>query len=669
MFAAPKLTALITVFCFIFSAGAQKIVTFSSPDGNIRFVFRLAGNAATYSVYYKGARLIEPSSLSLSFLQTGDFSKDLILHQPIRRNGEDNYSLLVGKTKFVHDQYREMELPLEERSGHRRRINVLVRIFNDGLAFRYVFPQQAGWESFQLASENTTIRCNGDPILLASFLPNFTSSHEGRYTRLPISRVVSDTLMDMPVLLEYPGKVYMAITEAQLLDYAGMYLVKQDGVLKSKLSPLPDQPGICVKANLPHRSPWRVLLISDRAGALLESNILTSLNEPCALPDTSWIRPGKTDFHWWNGDITPDTTFSPGVNFETNQYYIDFCSRNKIDYHTVIGYGGTAWYKNDGISYAPGPHSDVTTPVPGLDMKAICDYAREKGVGIRVWVHWQALYPNIDKAFDQFQRWGLKGMMVDFMDRDDQEIVNIQTEILQKAAGHHLHIQFHGAYKPTGLSRTYPNELTREGTLNYENDKWGNPITPDDDINVVFTRLLAGPTDYHLGGFRAVPPSAYKAQYTRPLVLGTRCHMLAMYVVLESYLPMVCDYPAAYEGQPGFDFIKAIPGTWDQTLVPVAAPGQSVTITRRKGTDWFVGTINNGTARTVTIPLSFLPPGQYEATIYSDSEEAAAKPNELNRQTRTVSSTDTISARLASGGGQAVLLKKMGPPASPPATP
>ncbi len=662
MFVAQKLTALIIAFCFIFSATAQKSINLSSPDGNIRFVFRLTDSAAIYSVYYKGARLIDPSSLGLTFRQTGDFGKALILHKPILRKGEDNYNLLVGKTRFVHDQYREMELPLEERYGYRRRINVLVRIFNDGLAFRYIFPQQGSWKSYQLNSENTSFHCSGDPILLASFLPGFTSSHEGRYTRLPISRVVSDTLMDMPVLLEYPNKIYMAVTEAQLLDYAGMYLVKHDGVLKSRLSPLPDRSGICVKAALPHHSPWRVLLISDRPGALLESNILTSLNEPCAIADTSWIRPGKTDFHWWNGDIIPDTSFPPGINFETNQYYIDFCSRNKIDYHTVIGYGGMAWYKNDGISYAPGAHSDVTIPVAGLDMKAICDYAREKGVGIRVWVHWQALYPNIDNAFDQFQRWGLKGMMVDFMDRDDQEMVNIQTEILQKAARHHLHIQFHGAYKPTGLSRTYPNEFTREGTLNYENDKWGNPITSDDDINVVFTRLLAGPTDYHLGGFRAVPLSAYKAQYTRPLVLGTRCHMLAMYVVLESYLPMVCDYPAAYEGQPGFDFIKAIPGTWDQTFVPVAAPGQWVTVTRRKGMDWFVGTINNGTARTVTIPLSFLPPGQYEATLYSDAEEASAKPNELTRETRIVSATDVLPVRLASGGGQAVLLKKMGPP-------
>jgi alpha-glucosidase len=247
-------------------------------------------------------------------------------------------------------------------------------------------------------------------------------------------------------------------------------------------------------------------------------------------------------------------------------------------------------------------------------------------------------------------------MMVDFMDRDDQEMVNIQTEILQKAALHHLHIQFHGAYKPTGLSRTYPNEFTREGTLNYENDKWGNPITPEDDINVVFTRLLAGPTDYHLGGFRAVIPAEYRAQFTRPLVLGTRCHMLAMYVILESYLGMVCDYPAAYEGQPGFDFIKAVPTTWDETKVPAAMPGGWVTVARRKGEEWYVGTINNSISRQVTIPLNFLAPGPYQVTMYRDADDAATLPNHLAVETRTVVASDSLTVTLAPGGGVAIRL-------------
>ncbi|GGB05043.1 alpha-glucosidase [Puia dinghuensis] len=658
-------------------------LTLTSPDGNIRVVFRPTDSFPCYSVWYKGVPVVDSSPLDLIFKEPGNtppasfFGRGLLIH-PVYREGADSYTLPVGRNSTVSDRYTEYSISITEPRNRHRRLILVIRAYNDGVAFRWVFPKQPNWNSYQLLAENSGFRLTGDPLLQASFLPGYTTSHEGRYTRLPLSKVKGDTLMDMPVFLELPGHselpgrgepttgsnqqaaaIYMAITEANLTDYAGMYLIKHNGILKSDLSPLPDGDGIRVKAILPHRTPWRVLFVGSRPGAFLESNLLTDLNDPCAIKDLSWLKPGKTDFHWWNGDIVPDTTFSPGINFETNQYYIDFCARNGIAYHTVIGYGGIAWYTNDGVSYSPGPHSDVTRPIPGLDMKKLCDYAASKGVGIRVWVHWQVLYRHLDKAFDQFEKWGLKGMMVDFMDRDDQQMVNIQTEILRKAAAHHLHIQFHGAYKPTGLIRTWPNELTREGTLNYENDKWDNPITPDDDLNVVFTRLLAGATDYHLGGFRAVPPSEYKAQYTRPLVLGTRCHMLAMYVVLESYLPMVCDYPAAYEGQDGFDFIKAVPSTWDETRVPAAIPGNWVAIARRKGDDWYVGTINGPTTSTVSIPLRFLQPGRYEATLYSDAPDAATQPNHLIRSTRIVQSTDTLQAGLAAGGGQAIKLRRL----------
>jgi alpha-glucosidase len=647
-------------------------VEVSSPDGQIRFVFRFTDSLPEYSVVYRGIPLIERSPLSLRFLESGMFGPGLVHGRAIIKEGEDNYPLVVGKTKSVHDFYREAEIPLEERAGRRRKVDFVVRVFNDGLAFRYQFPNQAGWGSYSLIDENTSFRCAGDPTVLASFLPDFTSSHEGLYTNLPLSKVKEDSLMDMPVLLTFPNHIYVAITEARLVDYAGMYLIWHHGVLKSELSPLPGEPSgaigdlevgrqtaIRVKAVLPHQTPWRVMLLGTRAGALVESNIITDLNDGCAIKDVSWIRPGKTDFHWWNGDVVADTGFQPGINFETNQYYIDFCARNGIDYHTVIGYGGIAWYTNDGVSYDAGPHADPTRPIPGLDMKQICDYAKSKGVGIRVWVHWRALWPRVDSAFAQFERWGIQGMMVDFLNRDDQEMVNIQTAILQKAAAHHLHIQFHGAYKPTGLSRTYPNEFTREGTLNYENDKWGVPITPDDDLNVVFTRLLAGPTDYHLGGFRAVTRAGYLAHFTRPFVLGTRCHMLAMYVVLESYLGMVCDYPEAYEGQEGFDFLRAVPTTWDETRVPVANPGEQVTVARRKGDEWWVGTINSGVGREVALRLDWLPAGRYEATIYGDAPDAGQNPNHLVRESRTVNRGDSVALRLAPGGGQVMRLKKL----------
>ncbi len=637
---------------------AQKTIKLSSPDGRIQYSFRLKDKTPAYSVSFRNKPIIADAELSLSFLENGVFKNNLKVLTPVSREGEEIYELVVGRAKTIRHPYRELMIPLQEINTPFRKINLLIRAFNEGLAFRYEFPEQQNWSSYSLTDENSSFKFTGNPKVLTLFLPGFTTSHEGEYSSLLLSEVKEDTLMDMPALFEFPDQTYVAITEAALVDYAGMYLSKRNGVLTSKLSPLPSQPEVKVKATLPHRSPWRVIMISDRVGSFIESNILTSLNEPSKIKDVSWIKPGKTTFPWWNGSIIPDTNFAPGNNFENNQYYIDFCARNGLEYHSVVESCGHEWYTNDGGGYQPGPNADVTKPVPGIDMQQICDYAKNKGVAIRVWVHWKALYPKLDTAFAVFEKWGLTGMMVDFMDRDDQEMTRIKEEILIKAAKHKLHIQFHGVEKPTGLSRTWPNEFTREGTLNYEVNKWDKRITPDHDLNIVFTRMIAGPTDYHLGGFRAVPDSLFKVQYTRPLMLGTRCHMLAMYVVLESYLGMVCDYPSAYEGQPGFEFIKEVPTTWDETKVPDAKLGEYIIVARKKDNAWFVGAITNSKAKQIAIPLSFLNEGEYVADIYTDAEDTRKHPDHLVKYSRSVNKTDTLSIKLAAGGGAVLHIRK-----------
>ncbi|MDB5279641.1 MAG: glycoside hydrolase [Ferruginibacter sp.] len=635
---------------------AQKKVSIESPDNKIQFTFSAVSGRPEYAIQYQKTILINHSSIGLTFIDNDFFGYNIKTGHVLITGGTDDYVLPEGKTSKVYDHYSEALIPMLERAGKMRTVNLRVRVFNDGVGFRYEFPQQKNWNNYMLTDEHTSFRLSGNPTSRVAFLENFTTSHEHRYNLMPLNAIANDTLMDMPALFEFPGNIFMGITEANLVDYAGMSLIKRNGILFSQLSPLPGQKVIKVKAILPHHTPWRVMMISDRVGALIESNILTNLSEPCKIQDLGWLHPGKASFHWWNGDVLPDTSFEAGVNFNFNKYYIDFCARNHIEFHTIIGNRGVAWYQNDGIEYQPGPNTDVTKPRPGLDIQALCDYAKTKGVGIRFWVHWQALYPKLDTAFALFQKWGITGMMVDFLDRDDQEMVNIQEEILQKAAAHHLEIQFHGAFKPTGLSRTYPNESTREGTLNYENDKWGNLITPDDDIEIPFTRLLAGPTDYHLGGFRAMPSTNFKTQVTRPHVLGTRCHMLAMYVILENHLSMVCDYPEAYEGADGFDFIRDVPTVWDSTVVPGAATGQWVAIARRKGTDWYIGTITNSTSRTITIPLNFLAAGKYNATIYKDGPNAVNNPNFLIIENKFVTASDKLEFNLPSGGGAVIKL-------------
>ena len=632
---------------------AQKEIRLTSPDNNIVFTLKLDQGLPAYSIAYQKNLIIKNSTLNLVFEDKSILKKTGNNQSPVFTEVNENYELIVGKVKKVNSHYKQMVISLNSITNYK--VNLEVRAFNDGIAFRYVLPKQ-NKTSFTLLDEQTQFKFSGDPIVKALQLPNFTSSHEGLYTTMPLSKMKEDTLMDMPALFQFPN-TFVAITEAALLDYAGMYLVKHNGNISESLSPLPDQTKIKVKASLPHTSPWRVILISDRVGALIESNIITSLNEPTKIKDWSWLHPGTTTFPWWNGTIIPDS-IKGGNNFETNKYYIDFCAANHITSHTIVEYGGHEWYTNDGEGYQPGNNVDITKPVAELDIQKVCDYAKQKNVEIRVWTHWKALYPKLDEAFALFQKWGINGMMVDFLDRDDQQMVNIQTEILQKAAAHHLHIQFHGAYKNTGLNRTFPNELTREGTLNYEHDKWDNLVSPDADINIVFTRMLAGSTDYHLGGFRALPYSKFVVQNFRPYVMGTRCHMLAMYVVLENYLSMMCDYPDAYIGEPGFEVLRNIPTTWDITYVPAAKVDEYVSIARRKNDVWYIGTITNLTAREIKLKLDFLPAGKYIAEIYSDAPDAGVNANHLTKEIKAVDNAAVLKLVLSSGGGNIIILHK-----------
>lgn len=649
----------IFIVSLVCSPLSSQTVDVSSPDGNLKFRFKLEKKSPVYEISFKKQVLVKPSTLSLDF-DSGAFGSDLNMGKPIYKTGDETYELIVGKAKEVHSHYKEVTIPLHEKKDKGRLINLIVRAFDDGIAFRYEFPEQPNWTSYVMYSEKDEFNLSGNPHVTALFLPTYTSSHEGLYTKTDYATLEEEKLMDMPAMFEYPNDVYMAITEASVRDYAGMYLMKENGMLKSKLSPSLKNEKVKVVANLPHRSPWRVFMISDRVGALIESNILTNLNEPCKIEDISWIKPGKTTFTWWNGNMVPDTTFMPGNNFETNKYYIDFATRNHLDYHSIYGFAETPWYTDNGFDFGNvGTLVDITKPIASLDMQAICDYAKSQGVGIHVWLNWKALYPKLDEAFAKFQEWGISGMMVDFMDRDDQEMILIQEEILSKAADHHLFIQFHGSSKPSGLSRTYPNEFIREGTLNYEAYKWNDVINADHDISMPFTRLLAGAADYHLGGFRAVPRAKHKAQFSNPYVTSTRCHMLAMYVVLESYLAMVCDTPPAYEGQPGFEYIQQLPRTWHETVVPDAKVNEYAIVARRNENSWFVGALNNGKARTLSLSLDFLSDGNYTADIYTDGDDADLNPNHLVKQIKVVKKGDVVELPLVSDGGAVLKISKI----------
>lgn len=647
------------LFCFM-AVSAQQNISVSSPDGKLKFLLKITPETVSYEVNYKKQMLVENSLLGFSF-DNGEFGSNLKTGKVRRKSIDETYELVVGKVSSARNHCNEMIVPLQEKEAPGRLINLVVRAFNDGVAFRYEFPEQEGWNSYVMYDEKTQFRLNGNPMALLMYLPGYINTHEGVYTHTEYDKIAKKRLIEMPVTLEFDNGIYMSITEAAVRDYAGMYLVKEKNGFAGKLSPRLGQEKIKVEINeFPHRTPWRVLSVADHVGGLLETNILTSLNEPCKIEDTSWIKPCRTTFTWWNGNVVPDSTFSPGNNFETNKYYIDFAARNGLDTHGIYGYAETPWYYDDNFNFGwAGPNADITRPIPCLNMPRIVEYAKSKGVGIHLWVHWRPLYDKLEEAFALYEKWGVKGLMVDFLDRDDQEMIRIQEEILQAAARHRLFIQFHGSSKPSGLTRTYPNEFTREGTLNYEVCKWDTLVNADHDISVPFTRLLAGPTDYHLGGFRALPRSEFKIQYVNPYVMSTRCHMMAMYVVLENHLTSLCDTPMAYEGQPGFEVLRTVPGTWDEMHVPLAEFNKYVTVARRNGTDWWVGTLNDGTARTLNLKLDFLGEGEYRAEIYTDAPDAEKNPNHLSKEIRTVTRKDKIELPLAVDGGAVLRISKL----------
>ena len=637
--------------------------TVSSPSGDVRVVFKLkqsaqGENSPFYSVSYRDKVLIEDSRLGITFKETGPLTSNLRIREVAEQSHDETWFVPVGKSDSVRDHYREAVISLEEQSEPHRRLELVFRAYDDGVAFRYRFPEQPAFSEFTISAEESHFVIAGDPRAYVLPLNHFTTPHENYYTVARVDEITPDALADLPLLLVHPDGPALAIAEANLIDYAGMYLSgapEQRHTLVSALSPWPGQPEVKVRARAPHVSPWRVVMVGDRPGALIESNLILNLNEPNAIADVSWIRPGKTTLPWLNGYVVEGVDSEAPLNTATMKRYIDFAAQHGIEYHTLDGTEAQgAWY---GGPIQPSGPVDLTTTIPALDLPEVLRYARDKGVRLRVWVHWKVLQPQIDRAFAQWEKWGFEGVMLDFMDRDDQEMVNFYHEVMQKAARHHLTVNFHGAYKPTGIRRTYPNLLTREAVFNLEHNKgfrFGTP--PEHNLIVPFTRMLAGPLDYHQGVLRTVTEAAYRPIWRGPEMMGTPTHQLATYVVYENYLPMVADYPAAYEDRLGIEFISQVPVTWDETRVINGQVGDFITIARRKGDVWYVGSMADGNARTLAIPLDFLGEGEFTAEIYADDLEVIHQPSPIMKAQHTVSAKDTLTAKLAPGGGHVMRL-------------
>ena len=638
------------------AAGADVL---ASPDGRIRLAIEVPGPGSNavprWSASFRGMLVLANCALGLQTVADGEL---LAGARPIRTESQSvNQTVTVpfGRAEHAADRYHETRYTL--RAPDHGPVDVVIRCYDDAIALRYELPSVPGKVApTVIADEATSFRLEGNPRVFLQQLENYTTSHEHNVVSMQYRDIPAEGLLDLPVTFLYEDGTYMAITEAALRRYAGMALARptsDDTVprLVSRLTPRPD--GTKVVGGRPLRTPWRVVLIADRPGALLESETLFCLNEPPVIGDLSWLRPGKITFPWWNGDVYDGHPGEPILSFQMAKRYIDFCAANGIAAHSLTSTEGstTPWYRQSKSGVEPGSDTDVTRARDGFDLPAIRRYAESRGVRLWTWVHQRALRGRVEEAFAAFERMGWSGVMVDFFDHDDQESVELAESILASAARHHILVHLHGVWKPTGLERTYPNLMNHEAVLNLEYLKWSDRCTPEHNLMMAFTRLIAGPMDYHLGGFRAVPRTGFKPRWVAPNVLGTRGHHLAMYVCFDNPTPMVADYPTAYEGQPGFEFVRRVPTWWDETRVLDGKAGELLVTARRKGDRWYVGAMSARRPREVAVPLSFLPEGRFTATVWRDAAEADADPNALTTETRDVSAGDVVRIRVALDGG------------------
>ncbi len=645
------------IFISLFPAWAEQVDTFSSPDGGIVLSVTMpAADSAEqprWSASYRGERVLAECSLGLQTADAGELLAGARAAQKRTRLVERRIPVLFGRADHADDVFRETRFVLETRA--RRRVEVVFRCYNDAIAFRYELAARSRRASVTITNESTAFGFEGNPTCFVQYLENFNTSHEHNVTPVPYREIRRDALLDLPLTLSWNNKVYAAVTEASLRHYAGMSLIRPAAQgreeLACMLTPRPD--GTKVVRPLPLQTPWRVILLAKRPGALLESETIYCLNDPSVINNTSWIKPGKLTWHWWNGDVYDGKPGGHILSFEMAKAYIDFCARFGIAFDALTSTENltTPWYQQSQPGVAPGPDTDVTRPRTGFDLAAIHRYAQSKHIRLWTWVHQGALRGRVEEAFTAFEKLGWSGLMVDFFDHDDQESIEFAESILQAAARHHLLVHFHGVWKPTGLQRTFPNLMNHEGALNLEYLKWSDRCTPEHDLLMAFTRLIAGPMDYHLGGFRAVPRAQFKPHNIAPNVLGTRGHMLGMYVCFDNPTPMVADYPTAYEGQAGFEFLTGVPTWWDETRVLAGQIGELLVTARRKGTTWYLGAISANGPREVILPLSFLSAGRYSAKIWKDAADADAAPNHLETDTLNLTRADELKLKLALDGG------------------
>lgn len=637
-------------FFFFMAAGLalslqalSKDITVKSPDE--RLVLTVSVNSdVRWTLEYDGKRLVDPSVISMTIDDRQMPGTDPLMKKAkVTDINSELRPVVPHKNSIIKDRCRELLIPFGQGCS------LLFRVYNDGMAYRFVTSLKG---EVRIDSETFSMALPEGSTAWYPLETSFMSHNERNYLATAVDTLGPKHLASLPVLFS-TGGVNILLSESDLEDYPGMWVTGdgQGGITgvfpaypaREKATNdrnvfITEREKFLAKTNGSRSFPWRVLIVSPDDKGLAESDMIYKLAAPQRIDDASWIRPGKVAWDWFNANNLYGVDFKAGLNTETYKYYIDFASENHIEY-VILDEG---WYNL----------GDVLSVADGFDIKEICDYAAAKNVGIILWVVWKSFYDKIDEALGQFERWGVKGIKVDFMQRDDQWMVNYYHLVAQKAAEHKMIVDFHGAYKPVGMERTWPNVLTSEGVKGLENNKWSTSVDPDHDLMLPFTRMAAGPMDYTPGAMRNMQKRDFKPVFYRPSSQGTRVHQMAMYVVYESPLMMLADSPSNYIREKDCTrFISMIPVTWDETRVLAAKTGDYIVIARRNGMTWYLAAMTDWTERKIEVDLSFLGDMEYFYSYFADGVNAGTFGEDYIMNTRSVMEDRKITISMAPGGG------------------
>jgi alpha-glucosidase len=645
-----------TIFLLFFLTGLwspAKDLSFSSPDGRITSIIHIT-DKISYSVLLNSKEIIAPSEISLKVNET-ILGQDPKLKKSFTRYvSRELIPVVKQKSAVIKDEYNELVM------NFKGDFSLVFRAYNDGLAYRWETSLED--EEITIYGEEVNFCFPRDYMIYFPKEKSMFSHQERLYLFIPVSEISDTSFSSIPSLIEGQANVKIAITEADLFDYPGMYLTGSStnpkqlkGIfpyypLKEEMTrdrdvKVTERADFMAKTDGMRTFPWRVMVITENDGDLIESQMIFKLSRDCQMQDDSWIRPGKVAWDWWNANNIYGVDFRSGINTETYKYYIDFASRYGIEY-IILDEG---WYELGNLMKVN----------PDIDMEELMAYGKEKNVGIILWVVWKTLWDQIDIALDQFERWGVKGIKVDFMQRDDQWMVNYYWTIAEEAAQRRLLVDFHGSYKPAGLHRAWPNVLTREGVRGMEWSKWSDGASPENAVTLPFIRMLAGPVDYTPGAMINATKEQFKPVFDKPMSQGTRCQQLAMYVVFESPLQMLADSPSNYLKEPEcMEFLGPVPSVWDETIVLDAKVSDYVLLARRSGDTWYIGAMTDWTARDLEVDLSFLGDGKYIAEIWKDGINADRYAEDFVMTEMSVTSNDKLQVHLAPGGGFVAVVRQ-----------